>query len=278
MSWTSLANHYGLPEGTEVTVDFLHTDAVVSLHTAQGQQTDEGLALRGMVDPDTWHRILADDIFGAATRTRQVGTLHEDQPLRITLLCTEELPGDLQQLTADTFVITEAMNQIDPAELEAANLEGEVWTGLRFSDPEPFALAIARLAENSFSPVVGLSGAVTLAHERDAVSVEFRHLSKPSVLRVQVVYPLPMGDEVDPVTYEFLNRINRRSHFGTVHLDAGDLLARHTFPEPLGDGSPELIADKVYDLLGLMALVLGPVISVASGEMSLAEGEAAVSD
>jgi hypothetical protein len=278
MSWTSLADHYGFPEGTEVTVEFLHTDGVVSLHTAQGQQTDDGLALRGMVDPDTWRRIRADDIFGASTRAQQPGPLQEDQPLRITVLCTEELPGDLQQLTTDTFVITEAMNQIDPAELGAAGLDGEVWTGVRFSAPEPYVLAIRRLADNGFTPVEGLAGAVTVAHDHDAVSIEFRRLSPPEVLRVQAVYPLPMGDEVDPVTYEFLNRINRRSHFGTVHLDAGDLLARHSFPEPFGDGAPEMIADKVYDLLGLLALTLGPVISVASGEMSLAEGEAAVSD
>jgi hypothetical protein len=278
MSWTSLADHYGLPEGTEVTVDFLHTDGVVSLHTAQGRQTDEGLALRGMVDPDTWRRIRADDIFGASTRTQQPGPLQENQPLRITVLCKEELPEDLQQLTVDRFVISDAMNQIDPAELAAADLDGEVWAGVRFSDPEPFALAIRRLADNGFTPVQGLVGAVTVAHDRDAVSIEFRRLNPPEVLRVQAVYPLPMGDEVDPVTYEFLNRINRRSHFGTVHLDAGDLLARHAFPEPLGEGAPELIADKVYDLLGLLALALGPVISVASGEMSLAEGEAAIID
>jgi hypothetical protein len=278
MSWTSLAVHYGHPEGSEVAIDFLHDDGLVTLHEAQGMQTDEGLALRGMVDPTTWQRIREQDIFGASTRTQQQGPLQEDLPLRITVLCAEALPEDLQQLTADQFVITDAMNQIDPAELGAAGLEGEVWSGVKFSAPEPYALAIRRLAENSFTPVPGLAGAVTVAHARDAVSVEFRRLSPPEVLRVQAVYPLPMGDEVDPVTYEFLNRINRRSHFGTVHLDAGDLLVRHAFPEPLRDGSSELIADKVYDLLGLLALVLGPVISVASGEMSLAEGEAAIID
>jgi hypothetical protein len=273
--WTSLARHLELPED-EYSLQIIHSEGVISLLDPEGCETPEGLAFRGVVDVETWEAIRSYDAFGAASRTREPGPLDENSPLKITLLNVGPQLTDFSHIPAEAFVIVEAMHQFSPDELASAGLEGEVWTGVRFSTPEPWQRAIDRFSAHGFALADGLVGAVTLRHQDDPVSIEFRRLESPDVIRVQAVFPMPMGEDVNPAIYELLNRINRRVAFGLVVIDAGDLLVRHSFPEPLEAGSPELIADKLAELLGLLGTVLGPLFGVASGEMTLDEGDAAI--
>ena len=93
--------------------------------------------LRGLVDAETWERIQRHDTFGSAGRMRSPGSLVAGHDVRITVATDQTLPVQVDALPSDRFVILDATQRIDPADLRAEGLEGEVWIGISFGEPVP---------------------------------------------------------------------------------------------------------------------------------------------
>lgn len=265
MKWRSRSDK---PDDSSLIIELTHPAGAVVLVDPDVRSRGEGVQLRAMVDVDTWHRIRQHDIFGASSRTQQQGPLPEDQALRITVFTDQDLPEDPRSMPAEQFVIVDAMHQVDLAD---SGLEGEVWEGVAFSEPKPWSLAIAKLADDGFLPYNGLPSATTLRRSEDDISIEFRHHEAANVVHAQVVVALPMGDSVNPAVFQVVNGINAAMPFSVTMIDAGDLIVRDIIPDELGKAAPALLAARVDDLVNIMTSIREPIIAVAKGELAPAQ-------
>lgn len=261
------------PDDATLVIELTHPSGSVVLDDPEVRRTGEGVQLRAMVDPDTWGRIRQHDIFGAASRTQQEGPLPDDVPLRITVSTGQELPDNPRTMSADQFVIVDAMHQVD---LTDSGLEGEVWQGVAFSEPKPWSRAIATLAELGFLPYNGLPSATTVRRSDDDLSIEFRRNDVARVTHAQAVVALPMGDEVAAATYQLLNGINSAVPFSVSMIDAGDLIVRESVADEVGEAAADLIASRVGDLVDIITAIRGPVLEVARGESTVADALEAI--
>lgn len=268
MNWTLLSQLIG-DAGHKI--EMTHPSGSVFLDDPAVRLRDGGTQIRAIVQADVWRRIRESDIFGAASRQQQRGPLNEEQPLRITVFIEQELGLDGTTFSSEEFVIIDAMQQIDPKEIETAGLQGEIWEGVGFVDPQPWSLAIEELAAEGFEPFDGLPSATTVRREADELSVEFRHHEIPQVVHAQVVLALPEGNQPTPGTYELVNIINAGIPFGTAMVDAGDLILRECIPDQLADAGPAVIAERVITLLKMMGAIRDSVLQVAAGDMDVAE-------
>lgn len=256
------------PNETGEVIELTHPSGSILLHSPSVKVVDGATQIRGMVDAETWQRIRDQDVFGASTRTASPGRLEVENGLRLTVSTDEALPTEAVPVSAEIFVLVDAMFQIDPAELIAAGLEGEVWEGISFSAPAPWSAAIASLADEGFEVVDGLPSATTVRRDADGLNIEFRHHDGAEVVQVQVVLALPMGDEVADATYQVVNGINAALPLSTTMIDAGDLIIRDTVPDQLGSEATALIASRAMDLVGLMEVVREPLLQAARGELA----------
>ncbi len=246
------------------------------LANPSARSRNDGIEIRGMVDVTTWQRIREQDIFGARSRTRQTGPLPDDTDLRLSVFTSHDLPDDVERLMAEDFVITDAMHQVDPADVAAAGLEGEVWEGVAFTDPKPWSLAVDVLADLGFVPYDGLPSATTVRRASDDISVEFRRNEVAAVTQAQAVMALPMGDDVALATFQLINGINAAVPFSTTMIDAGDLIVRESIADQVGDAGPTLIAARVGDLVDIIVAISGPILEVARDEMTVPEALEAI--
>lgn len=249
-------------------IELTHISGNVILEAPTARVTDNGTEIRGMIDPATWRRIRDNDIFGASSRVQSTGALPEDVDLRITLTTAESLPTESIAVAAELFVIVDAMRQVDPAELQAAGLEGEVWDGVIFSEPQPWSEAIRSLTDQGFEPFDGLASATTMRRDSDGVNVEFRHHDGAEIVQIQVVLELPDGDDVAAGAYETVNGVNSALPFSTTLIDAGDLIIRETVPDELGTAASALIESRTTDLVELIGIVREPLWRVLRGELA----------
>lgn len=268
MKWL---NRSEKPDDSTLVIELTHPSGSVAFVDPLVRSKGDGVTLRAIVDAATWSRICQNDIFGASTRTRQQGPLPDDSPLRITVFTETELPDQPRIMPAEQFVIVDAMHQVDPGELAAAGLEGEVWEGIAFSEPKPWSLAMVALTELGFMPHNGLPSATTMRHHEDDLSVEFRRNDVANVTHAQVVVALPMGDDVAPATFQLINGINAAVPFSVTMIDAGDLIVRESVADEMGDTAPSLIASRVTVLVDIMTAIRGAVIDVANGESTVAD-------
>jgi hypothetical protein len=253
-------------------IELLHSSGPITLTEAQATVVDDQYQFTGLVDAATWDRIEQEDIFGAVSRTRSPGELPSGNQIRITIGTEQQLPPTATAVAADMFVILDAMRSIDLAELGAAGIEGEVWEGIAFSDPQPWSAALHALSKEGFLLINGLPSATTMRRDADEVSVEFRHHEDAQVVHAQAVYALPAGGAVPVATFELLNRINTAVKFGVVMIDAGDLIVREAIPDQLGEARPALIAERSLAMVSILGEILEAVLRVASGELNAAEG------
>lgn len=258
----------GSPDGSSLVVELTHPSGSVMFQDPEVVRTDDGTALRAMVDADTWRRIRHHDIFGAASRTQQQGPLPDDRPLRITLLTSQDLPDNPRTVPSEWFAIIDAMHHVD---LTDSGLEGDVWQGVSFSAPQPWSSAITALADLGFLPYNGLPSATTVRRSDDELSIEFRRNEVAKVTHAQAVVELSMGDEMAPAVYELINGINSAVPFSVTMIDAGDLIVRESVADEVGDAAAALIAHRVSDLVDIITAIRGPVLEVARGETSAAE-------
>jgi hypothetical protein len=249
-------------------IELTHPSGPVVLEDPDVRTRGEGVQLRAMIDPGTWARIRQHDIFGAATRVRQQGPLADDQPLRITVYTATELPDNPRLMPAEQFVILDAMNQVDLAD---SGLEGEIWEGVAFGDPQPWTLAITQLADQDFLPYDGLPSATTVRRSHDDISIEFRHHEQANVVHAQAVIALPMGDNVNPAVFQVVNGINAAMPYTVTMIDAGDLIVRDIIPDETGNNAPQLIASRVNDLINIITNIREPITETASGNLTPAQ-------
>lgn len=265
MKWRK-GSDQGHDEATSI--ELTHSSGSVRLDSPRVVVSDEGTEIRGVVDAGTWQRVRDYDIFGATSRVQSVGRVAEGVPVRIVVITNQELPTVSVAVPSEAFSITEAMYQIDPAELRAAGLEGEIWEGVTFTSPRPWSSAIAQLEQDGFERFEGLPSAETVRRDSDGISVEFRHHDGAELVQVQAVFTLPQGESVPPVVFEVVNGVNAALPFSTTMVDAGDLIIRDTVPDALGDGAPSLISSRASDLVQLLEIVREPLLRAASGELT----------
>jgi len=261
------------PGDATLTIELTHPSGSVVLDDPEVRRRDDGVALRAMVDADTWQRIRQHDIFGASSRTQQQGPLPDDSPLRITVFTAQELPDNPRSMPAGQFVIIDAMHQVDLAD---SGLEGEVWQGVAFAEPQPWSQAITTLADLGFLPYNGLPSATTVRRSDDDLNIEFRRNHVAKVTHAQAVVALPMGDEVAPATYQLINGINSAVPFSVTMIDAGDLIVRESVADEVGDAASALIASRVGDLVDIITAIRGPLLEVARGESTVADALEAI--
>jgi len=118
-------------------LQLVHTSGAVELRDVEVRIVDGTFQLRGLVDPATWERLQRHDIFGSAGRMRSPGSLVPGHDVRITVATDQTLPVEVDALPSDRFVILDATQRIDPADLRAEGLEGDVWIGISFGEPAP---------------------------------------------------------------------------------------------------------------------------------------------
>lgn len=256
-------------EITPSTIELTHDSGSLTFNNPEIRKRESRTEIRVMVDSELWNRIRKFDIFGTSTRKKKAGSIPEDFPIRITISTGQDISDYSASIPSSLFVIEDAMFQIDPEEINAAGLEGDIWEGVRFTEPESWSLALFGLEEAGFVTINGLANSETMYNEEEGIGVEFRHIDNHNMVRVQAVCPLNTGEDPNPAVYELLNNINSRFYFGSVIIDAGDILVRHTFPSGMGAPGSQLISEKVFDLIGVISVLKEPLIKVSSGALSV---------
>ncbi len=252
---------------TVTTIELSHASGNVTLTTAEARIVDDRLELRGIVDFEVWERIQRLDIFGAASRTRSPGELPPGGELRITITTDRDLPEEAVELPTHGFIIIDAMRSVDAAELASAGLEGEVWEGIRFSDPPVWATAVAELAADGFRFIVGDDQTALFRHDEDLATVQFTRRSDVQLVQIVVSSPLALGDDVPPAVYQAINGINVVVPWSTTMIDDGDVLVRETVTDDVTDQAA-LIAKRTQEMLGLLWVMRGPLAEVAQGALT----------
>jgi hypothetical protein len=253
-------------------ITLTHSSGPIYLAEAQATVVDDLYKFTGMIDAAVWQRILDEDIFGAVSRTRSPGAQPTAEQIRITIATEHQLPATASAVAAEMFVILDAMQSIDLADIGAAGIEGSVWEGIVFGDPQPWSLALNALSQEGFFLIDGLPSATTMRRDADGISVEFRHHEDAQVVHAQAVFPLPTSDPAPAAAFELINYINTAVKFGVIMIDAGDLVVREAIPDLLGDNRAALIAQRSLDVVTVLEEILEAVLRVASGELTAAEG------
>jgi hypothetical protein len=249
------------------TLDFIHPSGTVTLTEVEARIVDEQLEVRGLIDNPTWERLQRHDIFGSSNRSRSSGTLPPGDALRITITTRQTLSTEAEDLQADSFVILDAMRAVDATELRAAGLEGKVWEGVRFGEPQPWAAAVTQLVAAGFEVVSTDNATTILVHDGDIATVEFRHRSDAHLVQIVVKSPLPLTETPPCALYEAINGINRLVPWSTTLIDGHDVAVRETIIDDVVD-QPSVLAARVHDMLGLLWVMRDPLHRVANGTLT----------
>ena len=254
-------------DGHVADVQLTHPSGVVVLREVEGRITADMLQLCGVVDRLEWGHIERHDIVGAATRTRSPGVLPGSGPVHITIVTDQVLPEQSSVLPAGAFAIIDAMCAVDPAELQAAGLEGEVWEGIRFSDPPAWSGAVTELLADGFEMVTADEQSALLRSGDALATVEFRYRDDVRLVQMVVSSALGVGDDAPMALYEAINGINMVVPWSTTMIDHGDVLVRESVADAtVHQGA--VITLRTQEMLGLLWVMRGPLAEVAQGRLT----------
>jgi hypothetical protein len=260
----------GTGQAEPVTIlELIHTSGAVVLRDVEARIVNDRLELRGMVDASTWERIELHDIFGATSRIRSHGFSPVGWDLRITVTADLDRPTEVQATSADSFVIVDAMRRIDGEELRAAGLDGEIWEGLRFCDPQIWAPAVDQLATQGFEVVSTDSRSTMLVTDTDGdtAMVRFGYETDAQLVHIAVSAPLPLGGDIPPAIHEAIDGINALVPWSTTTVDGDDVLVRDSVSDDVADQGGD-ITFKVQNMLGLLWVIRGPMAKVVHGALT----------